>query len=66
MDGDNGYREVNFGALPPLPVGYRVLGKEGELYFAEGPNGWQSLESWDRFRVRHTAIYHAQLQERKP
>jgi hypothetical protein len=66
VDDDNGYAEVSFGALPPLPAGYRVLGKEGELYFAEGPKGWQGAESWDRFRVRRTALYHAKLQERQP
>lgn len=62
---DDGDFDVNFGALPPLPPGYRVVWCDGlEHYLATGPdpvNGpgeWDSPVTWNRFQARRFAFNH--------
>jgi len=51
---------VNFGNLPPLPPGYRVLWVESlEHYIAEGPEGWMSAQTCDPYQARRWAIAQA-------
>ena len=53
-------RPYNFGALPPLPKGYKVAWYEcHEHYQATGPDGWESSITCDPFQARRWAIAHA-------
>ncbi len=52
--------EINFGALPKLPEGYRVMWSNGaEHYFGLGPDGVEIGFSWNRFDVRREVVAYA-------
>ena len=44
---------VNFGNLSPIPSGWCVMWHPNlDHYVGHGPNEWESLMCWDRYRVR--------------
>ncbi len=54
----------NFGALPPLPEGYRVEWfDEVEHFIALGPDDWESVITCDPYQARKWCLDHARRVE---
>ena len=52
--------DYNFGALAPLPAGYRVVWSEAiEHYMAIGPQDWESAMHWSPHACRRWCFDHA-------